>query len=217
MRVSEVRLQFKEAFLESEHRAAQLVEDRRVGAPLGLALAAQRLLQREHALRPLEVIQAQAPVDDVEQLRRILRAPGLARRHVACPCPRAGWRLRRLAAGEAGVHRRADRIDVAPGPEQVAPEAVLLGRGVARACRSAAASSPSPESVWRAAPKSSSSGRAVVAQIDVRRLDVQVQQLVGVHLAQAVQELGEGRADPGFVERRRGCCGRCSCSVRPRS
>ena len=41
---------------------------------------------------------------------------------------------------------------------------------------------------------------AVVAHVDVARLDVQVQQLVGMHFAQAVQQLREGVAHPVLLD-----------------
>ena len=47
----------------------------------------------------------------------------------------------------------------------------------------------------RAAPKSSSTGRPSIADEDVGRLDVEVQQLVRVHFAQAVQQVDEELAD----------------------
>src|SRR5882672_1110877 len=84
--------------------------------PLGRFLAEQRLLQREHALRPLEVVEAQAPVDDGEEILGALAGPGLARRHHQVLL-QARERVLRRGAGEAGVHRRADGIDVAPRTE----------------------------------------------------------------------------------------------------
>jgi hypothetical protein len=44
--------------------------------------------------------------------------------------------------------------------------------------------------------------RAVFADVDVRRLDVQVQQLVGMHFAQAVEEMRESAPHPGLGEPR---------------
>ena len=67
----------------------------------------QRLLQREHALRPLQVVQAQAPVDGVEQLRGVLAGPGAPRRHQ----PVLLQPLRRPAAAPP---RRGRRTCVAP-------------------------------------------------------------------------------------------------------
>ena len=42
--------------------------------------------------------------------------------------------------------------------------------------------------------------RAVAAQVDVAGLDVEVQQLVRVHLAQPIQQAGEGIPDPGLLQ-----------------
>ena len=98
------------------------------------------------------------------------------------------------APREAGVHRGADRIDVGP-------RARARSRWIARTARARR----SPACTWaelgRLGRRASgarrrnrcSTRRAVVAQEDVGRLDVQVQQLVGVHFAQPVQQLREDR------------------------
>ena len=141
------------------------------------------------ALRPLERIEAQAPVDHLEQVVRILARPDLLRRHEVVLLHARVGRLRR-ERGEAREHRRADAVDVGPRARAGRARGIARARR-SRACTSARASAASLVSVCRAAPKSSSTGRAVGAQVDVGRLDVEVQELVRVHFAQAVQQVHE--------------------------
>ena len=104
-------------------------------------------------------------------------------------CSARVGRLRRERR-EAREHRRAGAVDVGPRARAGRARGTARARR-SRACTSARASGRLLVSVWRAAPKSSSTGAAVGAQVDVRRLDVEVQQLVRVHLAQAVQQMHE--------------------------
>src|SRR6185295_13643711 len=82
----------------------------------GALLAEQRLLQREHALRPLEVLEAQAPVDDVEQLLGVFAFPGAPRGDEDVFFQPLVRGLRR-GAGEAGIGGGAHGVDVGPGAE----------------------------------------------------------------------------------------------------
>src|SRR4051812_29849592 len=165
---------------------------------LRLLFAEQRLLQREAALRPLEVVEPQAPVDGIEQLRGVLARPGACRRNQRVFLQALVRRLRRRA-GEAGIHRRADRVHVAPRAEVLATH-VLLGRGEARRERGRQLAALLAQRLARGA-EIDEQRRAVVTHVDVAGLDVEVQELVRVHFAQPVQQLGEGPADPGLFHR----------------
>src|SRR6266545_805883 len=74
---------------------AKAPEERALAVHFGLLLAQQHLLEREHALRPLQVIELQAPVDRLEQLPGILAVPQLRRRDVAVLFEALVGRLRR--------------------------------------------------------------------------------------------------------------------------
>src|SRR3990172_9824573 len=114
----------------AEDRVLQSIEHRRLAAETGFLLPQQRLLQREYALRTLEVVHTQAPVYGVQQLSGILARPALAG---ACHFVlfHALRSNRRSGSREAGIHRGADRIDVAPGAEFGALP-VVLRRGKPR-------------------------------------------------------------------------------------
>src|SRR6187455_1822763 len=94
-----------------EQHALDVADEREL--PLLGRDVADRLLQREHRLRPLERVEEQAPVDDLEQVVRVLARPDLLRRdQVVLLDARVGG-LRRERR-EAGEHRRADAVDVGP-------------------------------------------------------------------------------------------------------
>ena len=105
----------------------------------------------------------------------------------------------RPGARQASVHRGADRVDVAPGAELLAL-AVVFGRGEARGVHRRQLQAIHGERLARGA-EVDEHRVTVVAHVDVARLDVQVQQLVGVHLAQAVQQVRERAADPLLLDR----------------
>ena len=126
------------------------------------------------------MVQAQAPVDDVEEQRRILFGPRAPRRHQLV-FHQALVRGLRPRARKAGIDRRAHRVNVGPGAE-LARARVLLGRGEARRVGERQHHAFRRERLAGAA-EIDQQRRAVVAQKDVRRLDVEVQELVGMHLA----------------------------------
>src|SRR3989338_6098592 len=66
------------ALSPAEKRVPKSIEHRRLAAELGFLFPQQRLLQREYALRALEVIQSQAPVYGVQEICGILAGPALA-------------------------------------------------------------------------------------------------------------------------------------------
>src|SRR5688500_17902789 len=87
----------------------------------------QGFLQRKDALRTLQVVQTQAPVDDLEQVGGVLPRPRTARGdHRIGLLARIG-RLRRCPR-QAGIHGGPDRIDIAPRSEPLAL-VVHLGGG----------------------------------------------------------------------------------------
>src|SRR6185295_6563930 len=118
------------AFHPAQDRVLPLIEQRRFAMEPGLPLSQERFLQREYALRPLEVLQSQAPVYGVQQVYGILARPALARTcHFVLL--RALRRNRRAGAGETGVHGGADGVDITPGTKLGAVQ-VVLRRGESR-------------------------------------------------------------------------------------
>jgi hypothetical protein len=163
-----------------------------------LYLFHERFLQLEHALRAVHVVQLQAPVDDFQHLLRILAAPELfcgSELVVLQPLVR---RLRR-ETGQAGEHAGTHAVAVRPRAEDVAV-LVLLGRGKARGVHGRQAVLFIGQGLARGA-EIQQHRRAVEADVDVGRLDVQMQDLVGVHFAQAIEQFGEYAADEAFLDR----------------
>ncbi len=149
---------------------------------------ANRLLQREHRLRALQRIEAQAPIDHLEHVIRILAGPDLLRRdEVVLLLARVGS-LRRERR-KAGEHARAHAVDVGPRTEPVGI-AVLLGCGEARRVHRRELRAFRGERLTGGA-EVEQHGAAVGAQIDIRRFDVEMKELVRVHLAQPVQQVHE--------------------------
>src|SRR5690606_20654417 len=96
----------------------------RVGEQSGRQLVAlfaahDRLLQRIGALRTLERIELQAPVDGLEQFHGVAGRLALGQRHQRLEL-HALVGARRRAADDAGVHARADAVQIAPRAELVA-------------------------------------------------------------------------------------------------
>src|SRR5665213_2020885 len=169
-----------------EQHALQVAEERQ------LALAgrnvADRLLQCEHRLRPLQRVEAQAPVDDLEHVLGILTRPDLLRRHqVVFLHARVGC-LRRERR-ETREHAGARTVDVGPRAEALRV-AVLLGCGEARRVHRRELRARVGERLPCRA-EVEQHRRAIGAQVDVGRLDVEVQELVRVHFAQAVEQMHE--------------------------
>src|SRR5882672_5098732 len=108
---------------------AKAVHQRALAMYLRIFFAQQHLLEREHALGPLQVIELKAPVDRFQELPRVLLLPHLRRGDVAVLLGALIGGLWRGAC-KTGEHARADGVAIAPGPEQVAV-LVLLGRGEA--------------------------------------------------------------------------------------
>src|SRR5712691_1022865 len=180
------------------HPGVAKVLDKRIPAVhFGVLFAQQHLLQRKHALRTLQVIELQAPVDRFEQLPRILAVPHFRRGDVAVTLGAVVGRLGRRAR-EAGKNACADGVAIAPGPEQVAV-LVLLGRREAGRIHRVQARALLGERLAGGA-EVDQHGRAVVADIDVGGLDVQVKEFVRVHLPQAVQKQREHVPDEFFLD-----------------
>src|SRR6266853_2020516 len=178
--------------------AAKAFEERALAVHFGVLFAQQHLLQREHALRALHVIELQAPVDRFEQLPGILAVPHFRCGDIAVTLGAVVGRLGR-GAGDAGENACADGVAIAPGPEQVAV-LVLLGRREAGRIHRVQARTLLGERLAGGA-EVDQHGRAVVADIDVGRLDVQMKELVRVHLPQPVQQQREHVADESFLDR----------------
>ena len=168
----------------------------------GILFAQQHLLQRKHALGALQVIELQAPVDRFEQLARVLAVPHFRRGDVAVLLGAVVGRLGR-GVREAGEYARADGVAITPGPEQVAV-LVLLRRREAGRIHRVQARALLGERLARGA-EVDQHGRAVVADIDVGGLDVQVKELVRVHLPQPVQQQREHVADEFLLDRSAAC------------
>src|SRR5437763_1935927 len=98
---------------ELRERAVERIHQ--AGLHLGRLLH-EPLLEVERGLRPLEVIDREARLDDVvEIIGVVLRGERAQRDHAVLLLARVA-RLRRRA-GDAGVDRRAHGVDVAPGAE----------------------------------------------------------------------------------------------------
>jgi len=107
-------------------------------------------------------------------------------------------RLRRRPR-DAGVHRRAHRVDVAPRPELPRLEAVMLGRGESGGVHGLQLHRVLGERDARSAEVEQH--RAPFhGDEDVRGLDVQVQQLVCMNLAQPVHQVREDAPDEPLGE-----------------
>src|ERR1022692_3762772 len=88
---------------------------------------ANGLLQREHALRALERVEAKAPVDHFQHVVGVRAGPDfLGRNEMILRDARVGG-LRRKSR-KAGKHAGADAVDVGPWPQPVRV-AILLRRG----------------------------------------------------------------------------------------
>ena len=85
----------------------------------GIGAAHQALLQVERGLRPLHAVEREARLDDVVEVVGVGLARERAQRDHAVLLLARVARLRRRAR-DAGVHRGAHRVDVAPGPELLA-------------------------------------------------------------------------------------------------
>ena len=157
----------------------------------------QRFLQTEHALRPCQMVQAQTPVDDFEKLARILALVDLGTGLHAVPVqPQIG--SLRCHARQTRKHGRADRINIGPGAKRIAIF-VLLGRSEPGRVHRVELGRIFNQGLARRA-KIEQHRNAVIADINIGRLDIQMQQLVGMHLAQAVHKLHEHVADKVFLD-----------------
>src|SRR6267143_2856571 len=177
---------------------AKALNERALAVHFGVLFAQQHLLQRKHALRALQVVELQAPVDRFEQLPGILAVPHFRRGDVAVLLGAVVGRLGRRA-GKAGENARADGVAIAPGPEQVAVLVLLRRREAGRIHRVQARALLGERLAGGA--EIDEHGRAVVADIDVGGLDVQMKELVRVHLPQPVQQQREHVADESFLDR----------------
>ena len=128
---------------------------------------------------------------DLEQVVRVLAGPDLLRRDQVVLLHARVRRLRRRA-DHAGVHAGAEPIDVGPRPEPVAlvqfrgSEAGRVHRKqLRRVLRQGLARGTEVEQ----------HRRAVALQVDIGRLQVQVQQSIGMDLPQPVHHLGEDPPD----------------------
>ena len=166
-----------------EPRRARVTVWRRV-----VARFTQRALHCEHALRPAQRIEFQAPLHHGHQLARVrflqpLQQPG----HAILGAALVG-RLRRRAR-HAREHARADAVDVGPGAELLVLAIELRRREARRVHRKELRTVLRERLASR--PEVEQHRRAVHAQVDVGRLEVEVKHPVGVHLAQPVHDLVE--------------------------
>jgi uncharacterized protein (TIGR00255 family) len=134
------------------------------------------------------VVQTQAPVDRFEQLVRVQAFPAHHRGNQPILLDTAVGGLW-CGAGDRGVHRSTDAVDVAPRAEQFAL-GVMLGRGKARRVHRLEHRRVVRQRLARGT-EVDQHRRVVVAHVDVRRLEIEMQQLVRMHLAQAVEQFGE--------------------------
>ena len=138
------------------------------------------------------MVEAEAPVDRLEQLVRIKTLPANHGRDEAILLHALVGRWR-CVARDAGVHRCADAVDVTPRTEQFAL-VVMLGRGEARGVHRLQHRGVTGQGLPGSA-KIDQHRRVAVAHVDVRRLQVEVQQAMRMDLTQAVEHLGEYVAD----------------------
>src|SRR6266581_8190663 len=147
---------------------ANALDKRALAVHFGVLLSQQHLLQRKHALRALQVIELQAPVDRFEQLPGILAVPYFRRGDVAVLLAAVVCRLG-CRAREAGKNTCADGVAVAPGPEQFAVLVLLRRREPGRIHRAQALAFLDERLAGGA--EVDQHGRAVVADVDVGGLD----------------------------------------------
>ncbi|MNM92409.1 hypothetical protein D3C81_1047420 [compost metagenome] len=142
-------------------------------------------------MRPLRRHQPQAPFDQVDQAVGIAAAqPHQRLAHAVFFLALVGF-LRRHA-GHAGIERGTQAVDIGPGA-QVGMLAVQFGRGEAGGVHRLEARRFHGQRLPRGA-EIQQDRRLVLAQVDVAGLDVQVQQLVDMHLAQAAHQVVEDLA-----------------------
>ena len=156
----------------------------------------EHFLQREAALRAFQWIKLQAPVDGGQKMGRVLTSPGLGGRDDGVVFDAFVGALRRRA-GQTGVHAGAYAVDVAPRTERLAA-GELLGRGESRCVHRLEDGRVGHQRLPGGA-EVEQHRRAVGAQVDVGRFDVQVQKLVGVDFAQAVEHAGEHAANEALA------------------
>lgn len=148
-------------------------------------------------MRAIERIELQALVNRVEQLRRVLASPALAGRlELVVKLTQIGG-LRR-GGGKTGIEGGANGIYVGPWAV-VGTIGVLLRRGIAGGKGGAQFRIAGTKRLPRCA-EIDQYRRGIVAQIEVGRLDVEMQQLVGMHFAQAGEHAGENAAHELFPE-----------------
>ncbi len=146
-------------------------------------------------MRTGQRIHLQAPARHLDQLRRELAVQALeVAFHLVFDLALVG-RLRRRA-GHAGVHRRADTVDVRPRPQR-GRFRIQFGRCKAGRVHWRQFRHVLVEGLARRA-EVEHDRHAIGAQIDIRGLQVQVQQFVGVYFAQARAHAHEDLADERF-------------------
>jgi hypothetical protein len=162
----------------------------------GLGHGDEPFLHREHALGSFRVTELQHGLDQFQQTLRIQAGVGPGHRgELVLLHPLVGGRRRHL--GDAGVHGGADAVDIRPRSEPVAL-AVLLGGGETRRVHGRCGQHVLAERLAGRAEIDEHRG-AVGADVDVGGLDVQMQDLVGMNLAQAIEQLDEHAAQEGLA------------------
>ena len=166
------------------------------GGIIGRAIH-QHFLQAEHTLRTFHIVELEAVVDGFQQLVGIGATPvGRCRHHFVAEQARIG-RLRRVTR-QTGIQAGADAIDIAPGPEPFTI-VVLLGRGKPRGVHGLQLAFFLRQCLPRRA-EVDQHRRAVEADVQIRRLDIEMQQFVRMDFAQAVHQLCKHPADEAFAD-----------------
>jgi hypothetical protein len=159
--------------------------------------------ERSDGLRPLAGRRAHRKLHRVDQLGRIGLARGGEERlqRIRLMLERGVRALRRrgrLHAGHAAVKRAAERVDVAPRPLRRAALVLLVG-GVALRDDGAQSLALAAHGLARRA-EIEQQRRAVLAQEDVVGLDVAMEEALGVHRLERIEQRIEDAAQLGLAE-----------------
>ena len=155
---------------------------------------AERAAQRGHALRAVLRPDSQRPVDRRQESRGHVRHAALGERRTLV-VDRARRRRRRRRSIEQVGDQGAEGVQVGPGPLTQRLLSAYCSIGAKFGFSTAVSSWVRSPITWRAAPKSSSTGRPSPAQQHVVGRDVAVIDALGVeHLERVEQRVDELRA-----------------------
>src|SRR3989344_3634413 len=168
--------------------------DQRFRFRLRGGLFIKKIEQAVHVLRARELIHLQTPVDGLEQLARVVRGE-LAHCRLVGVSFGALVRRRRGLAAQAGPHGGAHGIEI--GPRADVPARVLLD-GREAACQRMRQGAPLVHKRGLRGAEVEQQRRTAGPQVHIRRLDVEMQQVMIVQLAQPGEQRGEDRADKFF-------------------